>query len=176
ELLTAFVENRAKRHWRCHTKILRQRAEEELHAARRAVEEALAATPHNVFPALRETMLRRAPNLSLPEAPSSYLGPTSVRVPVEDSIAFDLAAPGSLVSWSRGRTPEEHAAELERMLIDEFMPAMDEVIRLATAELQRETGEFADRATAIAVAVIDALRSQSEGYIAQAKVLLDARE
>jgi len=176
ELLTAFVENRAKRHWRCYTKILRQRAEEELHAARRAVEEALAATPHNVFPALRETMLRRAPNLSLPEAPSSYLGPTSVRVPVEDSIAFDLAAPGSLVSWSRGRTPEEHAAELERMLIDEFMPAMDEVIRLATAELQRETGEFADRATAIAVAVIDALRSQSEGYIAQAKVLLDARE
>jgi len=176
ELIDAFAENRARRHWRCHTKYLRQRVEAELAAARKVVQDALATTPHNVFPALRETMLRRAPNLDLPQAPTAELPPTSVRVPVEDSIAFDLASPGSLMGWSRGRTPEEHATELERMLIEEFMPAMDEVIRLASAELQRETADLSDRATAIAVAVIDALRSQSEGYIGRAKVLLDARD
>src|SRR5690606_26961520 len=128
------------------------------------------------FPALRETMMRRSPELDLPDAPMPMLGPPSLRVPVEDSIALDLAAPGTLMGWSRSRTPEEHAAELERMLIEEFMPAIDEVIRLATAELQRETSDMSDRATAIAVAVIDVLRNQSEAYIAQAKQLLDARE
>lgn len=175
-LIQAFAEGQARRHWRCHTKALRQRVEAELYAARQAVEERVAATPHNVFPALRETMMRRSPELDLPDAPMPMLGPASLRVPVEDSIALDLAAPGSLMGWSRSRTPEEHAAELERMLIEEFMPAIDEVIRLATAELQRETSDMSDRATAIAVAVIDALRSQSETYIAQAKQLLDARE
>src|SRR5690606_24088962 len=154
----------------------RQRVESELYSARRAIEERLAATPHNVFPALRETMMRRAPDLDLPDAPMPMLAPTSVRVPIEDSIALDLASPGPLLGWSRSRTPEEHAAELERMMVEEFMPAVDEVIRLASAELQRETGSMSDRATAIAVAVIDALRGQSETYIARAKQLLDARE
>jgi len=175
-LLQAFAEGQARRHWRCHTKPLRQRVEAELTAARRAVEEQLAATPHNVFPALRETMLRRSPDLGLPEAPHARLRPTSVRVPIEDSIALDLAPPGSIIGWQRSRTPEEHAAELERMLIEEFMPAIDEVIRLASAELQRETSDISDRATAISVVVIDALRNQSESYIARAKSLLDARE
>lgn len=175
-LLQAFAEGQARRHWRCHTKPLRQQVEAELDAARKAVEERLAATPHNVFPALRETMLRRSPDLELPEAPQPRLRPTSVRVPIEESIALDLASPGALIGWQRSRTPEEHAAELERMLIEEFMPAIDEVIRLASAELQRETNDISDRATAISVVVIDALRSQSESYIARAKELLDARE
>ena len=175
-LMQAFAEGEARRHWRCHTKPLRQRVEAELYSARSAVEERLAETTYNVFPALRETMLRRSPELDLPEAPAPVLPPSSVRVPIEDSIALDLAAPGSLMGWSRSRTQEEHAAELERMLIDEFMPAIDEVIRLASNELQRATSDMADRATAIAVAVIDALRAQSETHIAQAKQLLDARE
>ena len=38
------------------------------------------------------------------------------------------------------------------------------------------TSDLSERSTAISVAVIDALRSQSEGYIARAKELLDARE
>ncbi len=176
ELVQAFAENRAKRHWRCHTKPLRQFVEAELVAARTAAEERIAASPLNVFTALRETMLRRSPELKLPEAPVPRLGPNSVRVPIEDSIALDLATPGSLIGWSRHRTPEEHASELERMLIEEFMPAMDEVIRIASAELQRQTSDLSERSTAISVAVIDALRSQSEGYIARAKELLDARE
>lgn len=176
ELIRAFAEGRARRHWRCQTASLRQFVESELDASRKAAEERIALSPNNVFPALRETMLRRSPDLSLPEAPSASFGPTSVKVPIEDSIALDLGTPGSLIGWSRNRTPEEHASELERMLIDEFMPAMDEVIRMATAELQRETSELSERSTAISVAVIEALRAQSEGYIARAKELLDKRE
>ena len=176
ELVQAFAENRARRHWRCQTAPLRNLVEAELDAARVAVEERLASSPNNVFPALREAMLRRSPELKLPEAPAPSLGATSVRVPIEDSIALDLGTPGSLIGWSRNRTPEEHASELEHMLIDEFMPAIDEVIRVSSAELQRQTSDLSERSTAISVAVIDALRSQSEGYIARAKELLDARE
>src|SRR5690606_9564720 len=111
-----------------------------------------------------------------PEAPLPVLPPSAVSVPIEDSIAMDLAGPGSLTGWSRTRTQEEHAAELEPMLTEDFMPAVDEIIRLASHELPRATQDTADRATAIAVVVIDALRAQSETYIAQAKQLLDARE
>src|SRR5690606_16316776 len=96
-LMQAFAEGEARRHWRCHTKPLRQRVEAELYSARSAVEERLAETTYNVFPALRETMLRRSPDLDLPEAPAPVLPPSSVRVPIEDSIALDLAAPGSLM-------------------------------------------------------------------------------
>lgn len=176
ELVRAFAEGRARRHWRCQTAPLRQFVEAELDAARKAVEDRIAASPHNVFAALRETMLRRSPDLLLPDAPAASLGPTSVNVPIEDSIALDLATPGALMGWSRNRTPEEHASELERMLIEEFMPAMDEVIRVSSAELQRETSELSERSTAISVAVIEALRNQSEGYITRAKELLDVRD
>jgi hypothetical protein len=176
ELVQAFAEGRARRHWRCQTAPLRKLVEAELDAARAAVEERIASSPNNVFPALRETMLRRSPELNLPEAPDHRLGATGVRVPIEDSIALDLGTPGSLIGWSRHRTDDEHASELERMLIDEFMPAIDEVIRVSHAELQRQTSDLSERSTAISVAVIDALRQQSEGYIARAKELLDARE
>ncbi|MCL4766213.1 MAG: hypothetical protein KJZ80_08270 [Hyphomicrobiaceae bacterium] len=175
-LVEALEQGRARRHWRCETTSLRLLVEAELEAARRAVQERLAGCAFNVFPALRETMLRRSPGIELPEAPVPRLGATTVRVPIEDSIALDLATPGSLIGWARSRTPAEHASELERMLIEEFMPAIDEVIRLASAELQREAADLSERSTAISVAVIDALRSQSEAHIARAKVLLDARD
>ncbi len=175
-LVEALEQGRARRNWRCETTSLRHAVESELEAARRAVEERIGACPFNVFPTLREIMLRRSPGIELPEAPDPRLGATTVRVPIEDSIALDLGTPGSLIGWARSRTPEEHAGELERMLVEEFMPAIDEVIRLASGELQRETAVLSERSTAISVAVIEALRSQSEAYIARAKVLLDARD
>ena len=96
--------------------------------------------------------------------------------PIGETASLDLGASGPLVGWSRSRSPVEHAAELERLLVEALMPSIDEVTRLATGDLQRRVSLISERSTAISVAVIEALRRQSEGFIARAKELLDARD
>jgi hypothetical protein len=125
-------------------------------------------------------MLRKFPDLALMPAPVVWRESSETRqpaaVPIGDTVTVDLGASGPLMGWARSRSPAEHAAELERLLIQELMPGVDEVIRSATAEIQRQASLISERCTAISVAVIEALRQRSESLIARAKELLDARD
>ena len=179
-LVLAFADGRARRNWRCDCTQLRTLVAAEVARADEIAEARLAASEFNVFPALRESMLRLYPDAALPEVPALcsdiVQAATPVATPIGDTITIDLGASGPLVGWARSKLPVEHAGELERLLVQELMPAIDEVTRLATSELQRRVSVMSERSTAISVAVIEALRKRSEGFINRAKELLDARE
>lgn len=179
-LVMAFQDGRARRHWKCDCEPLRTKVQAELDRAEHAAFSRIAASEYTAFPALRETILRMSPDLELQSVPPLARDAGEpvplMTAPIEETATVDLGASGPLVGWSRSRSPVEHAAELERLLVEALMPSIDEVTRLATGDLQRRVSLISDRSTAISVAVIEALRKQSEGYIARAKELLDARD
>lgn len=179
-LLLAFEQRRARRIWRCETAALRQRAEAEIRSTGEAAEERLARSEHNVFPALREAMLRQLPDIGARLEPAIWRDAAGTadlaRVALADEMSFDLGRRSLLGGWARGLSPTEHASALERRIVRELMPVIDEAIRAATGELQRRAATISERATAISVAVIEALRKQSANLIARAGELLDERE
>ncbi len=179
-LVLAFQDGRARRHWKCDCTPLRAMLRAELERAEEAAFARIAESEYSAFPSLREAILRMHPDLDLPPVPAlSRDGSepvTSMIAPLGDTVVADLGASGPLVGWARSRSPVEHAGELERLLVEALMPAVDEITRLATSDLQRRIALISERSTAVSVAVIEALRKQSEGYIARAKELLDARD
>ena len=179
-LVLAFQDGRARRHWKCDCEPLRTRVQAELERAEQAAFARIAASEYTAFPALRDAILRMSPELELLPVPALTRDAGTpvplMTAPIGETASLDLGASGPLVGWSRSRSPVEHAAELERLLVEALMPSIDEVTRLATGDLQRRVSLISERSTAISVAVIEALRRQSEGFIARAKELLDARD
>jgi signal recognition particle receptor subunit beta len=177
KLLDAVGSGRVGRQWRCDTRPLRDRIDEELKAALLRAEGRLRATEHNVFPLLREAMLRAFPDLDLPAAGLAAEQPVMVMAaPLPESIVLD----GGRGFWPLGRSrsiaSEQPDQELERALREEFIPTIEQLIRSANTRMQRYAQELSELATRTSVAVMDTLRRESDGLIARAATLLDARE
>jgi hypothetical protein len=177
KLLDAVGSGRVGRQWHCDTRPLRDRIDEELKAALRRAEDRLKDTEHNVFPVLRETMLRAFPNLELPAGGSAGEQPVMVMAaPLPESIVLD----GGRGFWPLGRSrsiaSEQPDQDLERALREEFVPTIEQLVRSANTRIQRHAHEISELATRTSVAVMEALRKESDGLIARAATLLDARE
>ncbi len=177
KLLNEVGSGRAVRQWRCDTTPLRHVVEEQLERARQTAEDRLRQSADNIFPVLREAMLRRFPYLNLPPPPDAdgvIAGAVSVTLP--DSVALD----GGRGLWSlgkaRGISAEEPDRELEWALREAFVPAIEELIRSADSRLEQHARESSDYAAATSVAVMEALRKESDMLIARAAQLLEAQQ
>jgi GTPase Era involved in 16S rRNA processing len=177
KLLDAVGAGRLGRQWHCDTRPLRTTIDEQLEAVLHGAEERLKATEHNVFPILRDTMLRAFPNLELPASSGAAAQPVMVMAaPLPDSIVLDAGR--GLWPLGRGRSlsQEDPDHELERALREEFVPTIEQLVRSASTRLQRHAHEIADLAARTSVAVMEALRRESDALIARAAVLLDSRD
>jgi hypothetical protein len=88
------------------------------------------------------------------------------------AVVFDLDHPWWMAWWKGRLSKEERLKELDRMIMQEFSPVVDDLISAARTRLAQQVATTLESARIVCSGVVDALRTQSEWHAAKVQELL----
>ena len=163
------------RSWRCDTAAIRQQLETEYVKRFRETENRILGAEHNIFPRLRRTIAQALPEAFQEQGVGAVQPPPlstlSLSV-LSKALVFDLDYPWWLAWWKGRLSAKDRLGELDRMIRQEFLPVVDELVGTAHRHLTDQIAATLLNANVICSGIVDALRTQSEWHAAKVQELL----
>lgn len=159
--------------WQCDTVPLRQMLEEEFSRQFRYSEGAILQAERAILPHLQKVIADVIPDhlvgRRLELAPSP-MQPPSISA-LGRVVALDLEAPWWQAWWKSKRMSNERSKELERVILQEFVPITADLVRSAEDRISAQISATILETRAVCLGIVEQLHRQNETQFAQMKGL-----
>jgi len=176
-LRRAIAEGQRGGVWTCQTTELRQIIEERFISSYREAQQEIGKLEAYVFPKLKQLLSRHYAQW---RQQHEHSGGESAEPPslgaLSQVVALDLEDPWWKRWWTGSRGMEERAAEIDRLIKQEFYPILEALCLTMRTHLKAQQSSSLQRATLIYMGLVEVLQEQTRARGARTRVLMNAED
>lgn len=173
QMTEAMRRSSFKRSWTCDVMPLRDRLERGYVDAFRQIAHDFAEIEHALQPQLRALIESLLPGYSANyvEPNFEHAEPYPSVAPLSDTVVLDLDMSWWRLWFAARPDPGQRAADLERLIKEDFYPMVDELVREAQAEFAGRIGRSLHGGTSIGDSLLHTIESRSADLLTEYEAL-----